>query len=31
MTNSPVGGKNRLTRNAALLVKSRVALSEATY
>lgn len=31
MTNSPVGGKNRLTRNAALLVKSRVALSEATW
>src|SRR5699024_12691606 len=28
MTNSPVGGKNRLTRNAALLVKSRVRSEE---
>lgn len=31
MDNSPVGKKNRLTRNAALLFKSRVALYEATW
>lgn len=31
MTNSPVGKKNRLTKNAALLFKSRVALYEATW
>ena len=31
MNNSPVGGKNRITRNAALLVKSRAALFEASW
>lgn len=31
MNNDPVGKKNRLTRNAALLFKSRVALYEATW
>ncbi|MGL6178360.1 MAG: RagB/SusD family nutrient uptake outer membrane protein [Tannerellaceae bacterium] len=31
MTNDPVGKKNRLTKNAALLFKSRVALFEATW
>ncbi|MGL4851621.1 MAG: RagB/SusD family nutrient uptake outer membrane protein [Phocaeicola sp.] len=31
MTNTPVGKKNRLTSNAALLFKSRVALYEATW
>lgn len=31
MNNSPVGGKNRLTKNAALLMKSRVALYEASW
>lgn len=31
MSNDPVGKKNRLTRNAALLFKSRVALFEATW
>lgn len=31
MKNDPVGGKNRITRNAALLVKSRVALYEASW
>lgn len=31
MNNSPAGGKNRITRNAALLVKSRAALFEASW
>lgn len=31
MSNDPIGKKNRLTRNAALLFKSRVALFEATW
>lgn len=31
MINNPSGGKNRLTKNAALLFKSRVALHEATW
>jgi starch-binding outer membrane protein, SusD/RagB family len=31
MNNSPVGGKVRLTKNAALIFKSRVALFEATW
>lgn len=31
MNNSPVGGTNRLTKNAALLLKSRVALFEGTW
>lgn len=31
MSNDPVGKKNRLTKNAALLFKSRVALFEATW
>ncbi|ULB35027.1 MULTISPECIES: RagB/SusD family nutrient uptake outer membrane protein [Proteiniphilum] len=31
MNNAPVGGKNRLTKNAALLMKSRVALFEASW
>ncbi|MGL5318934.1 MAG: RagB/SusD family nutrient uptake outer membrane protein [Bacteroidales bacterium] len=31
MGNKPVGGKNRLTRNAALLLKSRVALYEGSW
>src|SRR5690606_38239959 len=30
MNNSPIGGTNRLTKNAALLLKSRVALFEGT-
>ena len=31
LSNTPPGGKNRITRNAALLVKSRVALFEASW
>lgn len=31
MNNNPVGGKNRLTKNAALLFKSRVALYEGSW
>ena len=31
LSNTPLGGKNRITRNAALLVKSRVALFEASW
>ncbi|MGL4520685.1 MAG: RagB/SusD family nutrient uptake outer membrane protein [Phocaeicola sp.] len=31
MSNSPIGKKNRLTKNAALLFKSRVALFEGTW
>ena len=31
LSNSPVGGNNRITRDAALLFKSRVALYEATF
>lgn len=31
MNNAPAGGKNRLTKNAALLMKSRVALFEASW
>lgn len=31
LNNSPSGGKNRITRNAALLLKSRVALYEASW
>ena len=31
MSNDPIGKKNRLTKNAALLFKSRVALFEATW
>lgn len=31
MSNTPPGGKNRITRNVALLVKSRVALFEASW
>lgn len=31
LSNTPVGGKNRITRDAALLFKSRVALYEATF
>lgn len=31
MSNNPSGGKNRLTKNAALLLKSRVALFEGTW
>ncbi len=31
LRNDPPGGKNRITRNAALLVKSRVALFEASW
>ena len=30
MNNNPVGGKTRLTKNVALLLKARVALFEAT-
>ena len=31
LNNNPAGGKNRITRNAALLVKSRTALFEASW
>lgn len=31
LSDNPVGGKNRITRNVALLLKSRVALYEATF
>lgn len=31
LKNNPVGGKNRITKNAALLLKSRVALFEASW
>lgn len=31
MNNNPIGGTNRLTKNAALLLKSRVALHEGTW
>lgn len=31
LTNNPDGGKNRITKNVALLVKSRVALYEASW
>ncbi len=31
LNNAPVGGKNRITKNAALLFKSRVALYEASW
>jgi hypothetical protein len=31
LNNAPVGGKNRITKNAALLFKSRVALHEASW
>lgn len=31
LSNTPVGGNNRITRDAALLFKSRVALYEATF
>lgn len=31
LNNNPVGGKNRITRNAALLLKARVALFEGTW
>lgn len=31
LSNSPTGGKNRITKNAALLFKSRVALYEASW
>lgn len=31
LTNNPDGGKNRITKNVALLVKSRVALFEASW